>query len=126
MKWVQSDIKTTFFCILIWLPSVLYAQHRLPIRMGDIRQAFDAGYGVQALPAVVAEMKALAERHSVVQFSLDPKLRDNVLVLQRAVEFLYPVRMDQSAKLVMAPADAVLPGCRPIEIGHWVALHECQ
>ena len=125
MRW-SDEPRALFFCILIWSPSVLFAGHPILVNTSSILQSFDAGYGTHAVPDEVVEMRVLATRNSVEAFNMDVGFLNNVLILQRAVEYLYPVRLDPGAKVLMAPAGAILDGCRPVDTGSLVALHVCQ
>lgn len=96
----------------------------------------DAGW--HAVPREVRLMKILIQRHQATHYRLggtyahpgvyrlDRIYADQSLIHQRAIEFLYPVRFDDQAPLVLIPTSQELPDCQLIDHQQTVALYDCQ
>jgi hypothetical protein len=86
--------------------------------------AFTPGAGSDALPPRVVAIRALIEQHPG-DFQLSPGLQDRE-TWQRTVEYLYPVRVSESSRRVLAASgDAAMSACRLVESAGDIALYDC-
>lgn len=92
----------------------------------QIPAAFHRDTGANAVPAIVQDMKKIAARRSEMTYGLAEELNADILVSQRAVEYLYPLRIGQqqrfvfSRMLVEPTADCVL-----VDREQEIHLYEC-
>ena len=79
-----------------------------------------------ALPRPVLQAKPLLDTSGATAFALSRSLNADVWIRQRAVEFLYPRRLDPAADHLLAdPNDPIPPSCTEVERAPLVVLHDC-
>jgi plasmid maintenance system killer protein len=61
------------------------------------------------------------------EYQLSESLKNDPLILQRAMEYLYPIRITNQSKLIFAWYEDVLPaGCNLIDNEKGIYLYECS
>lgn len=81
----------------------------------------------QSLPSIVIEMRDLAAQLDLKEFRLSPLFVNNEFLRQRSVEFLFPKKIVDSAKIVMAhKSEAQFTGCKLIGSGREINIYECN
>lgn len=55
----------------------------------------DSAGDIFSVPSEVLEMRDICAENKIKKFALSPELAENPLVYQRAVEFLFPIRIDK-------------------------------
>lgn len=96
----------------------------------QIPAAFHRDTGVNAVPSVVQDMKKIAARRSETTYGLALELNADILVSQRAVEYLYPIRigqLGQQQRFVFSRSvlDA-MTGCVLVDREPEIQLYECR
>ena len=95
--------------------------------LSQVPAAFQKGAGPHAVPTVVQDMARIAARHSAVHYRLSEALNADILVLQRATEYLYPVRIVQEPGNVFATSDhTAMAGCLLLDQEKEIQLYACQ
>jgi hypothetical protein len=125
---LQKKIGSRFIVGAVWLGIAIYWIHWAsyqPWKFSIFATAFETDAGRYAVPREVGLMKALAQRHPTGSYRLQEKFANQPLILQRATEFLYPLRIDDQALLIFAPLGIPLPDCRQIDAQSTVALYDC-
>jgi hypothetical protein len=79
------------------LVATLSRIYRHKIILTDIFIAFKKDTGGRALPIKIQAMKIIASRQNLPNVKLDNQLYENPLIQQRALEYLYPLRIDQNS-----------------------------
>jgi hypothetical protein len=96
----------------------------------QIPAAFHRDTGANAVPSVVQDMKKIAARRSETTYGLALELNADILVSQRAVEYLYPIRigqLGQQQRFVFSRSvlDA-MTGCVLVDREPEIQLYECR
>ena len=81
--------------------------------------------GVKALPAIAVEVKIIATKHGLTEFSLSKGLTESSY-FQRIVEYSYPLRLSPENDFIFSGIHENMNGCRPIEKGKQIALYQCH
>ena len=96
----------------------------------QIPEAFHRDTGANAVPSMVQEMKKIAARRSETTYGLALELYADILVSQRAVEYLYPIRIGQLGQqqrfVFSLSTKAVMPGCVLVDRELENHLYECR
>lgn len=125
----QNKIGSSFIVGAVWLGIAIYWIHWTcyqPWKFSIFATAFKPDAGGYAVPREVRLMKSLAQRHPTGSYRLQETFANQPLILQRATEFLYPLRIDDQALLIFAPLGIPLPDCRQIDAKSNVALYDCS
>jgi hypothetical protein len=77
------------------LVATIFKIYRHKIILTDIFIAFKKESGGRALPIKVQAMKTIASRQNLPDVKLNNQLYENPEIQQRAIEYLYPLRIDQ-------------------------------
>jgi hypothetical protein len=96
-----------------------------PGRLAEFPQALGADKGREALPAEAVELKLIVAARGVPSFRLAAELERDDLIAQRIVEYLYPVRTDETSAFVVARAVEAPRGCRLVDRATKIVLNEC-
>ncbi|MBU0674201.1 MAG: hypothetical protein KJ950_06125 [Proteobacteria bacterium] len=81
----------------------------------------------ESLPPLAREITRLVGKYSLKDFTLSPGFTNDPVVLQRTVEFVYPVRVRSGAEFVVAkPGEAGYLACDMVEEGAGVVLYTCK
>ncbi|WP_342131726.1 hypothetical protein [Hydrogenophaga sp. OTU3427] len=116
---------TSMSFVVFWLVLFSFTKHHLKDHE-DIPLAFQQGRGADALPVAVQEMAVVAQARAIKTFRLSNALTNDVLVYQRSIEYLYPVRISDNAGFMFAiQGEDVSNTCRLIQSGIKVSLHDC-
>ena len=86
-----------YFILAFLLVATLSRIYRHKIILTDVFIAFQKDTGGRALPIKIQAMKTIALRQNLPNVKLDNQLYENPLIQQRAVEYLYPLRIDQNS-----------------------------
>ena len=86
-----------------------------------------AGYKVSYLPSEVISMKGLATKAKVADFRVSDLINADESRHQRALEFLYPIRVNSQSKFLFAmQEEKVSFGCVEIERDDKIILYYCK
>ncbi len=85
-----------------------------PVRL--LRKMLTPGTGTEALPPEIQHLHTLLERNEIPDYRLSPKLTENPLFFQRAIESSWPVRLTEESKYLFGFIDEFsnYPNCKPI------------
>lgn len=86
-----------YFILAFLLVATLSRIYRHKIILTDVFIAFQKNTGGRALPIKIQAMKTIALRQNLPNVRLDNQLYENPLIHQRALEYLYPLRIDQNS-----------------------------
>lgn len=111
---------------LILVASLIYFMMHEPWRYAEISTALDREKSSPAISEVVLDMKAIALAGSYTRFQLSKALQADALTVQRATEYLYPIRIVQENAPIFAenPHD-VETMCRELIARKSVAVYDC-
>ena len=87
---------TVYFILAFLLVATFSRIYRHKIILTDIFIAFRKDTGGRALPIKVQSMKIIASRQNLPNVKLD-QFYENPEIHQRALEYLYPLRIDQNS-----------------------------
>jgi len=66
------------------------------------------------------------KKYEATRFNLSKKLKDDVYFYQRSLEFNYPIRINQSSKLVFFSINEdISEKCKIIKTGKYLKLTQC-
>ena len=78
-----------------------------------------------AVPAIAMDIKTMANSHQLQKFMLSQELQSQTLIYQRVIEFLYPVREDDSPYLFSQNQNTPR-NCVKIDELREASLYECK
>ena len=123
---VDRKIKILF--LIICTLQIFYIFHfRSGFRYEVIKNPFKENSGiVYALSPKVIESKDLLKKHKAIDFNLSEGFKKDTYLYQRTIEFNYPIRINESSKLVFFLNTEDIPNtCKVIETGKYLKLTQC-
>lgn len=125
---MPRERKLHALCVTVFVIGCLRALSQSPLSLESVGSSFDAGSGERGVPLVTRNMKHLLVVTGAQRFRLAGPFaaERNVLIQQRAVEYLYPARLDESAVLVFALVWEGVSGCDEIKREGMVSAYVCK
>lgn len=115
-----------YFILVFLLLATLSKIHRQEIIVTDIFVSFKKESGARTLPIQIQAMKKIVLRQSLSNVRLDSHMYENSLILQRAVEYLYPIRIDQKSTYVFTDQTSLVDqGCKLVDREDDIELFQC-
>ena len=120
--------KLKFFFLILCIIQLLYIFHfRSGFKYEIIKNPFNKNAGISyALSAEVIEASSILKKQKVIDFNLSEGLKKDTYLYQRTIEFNYPIRVNESSKLIFFLNTEDIPNaCKIIEIGKYLTLTQC-
>ena len=120
--------KLKFFFLILCVIQLFYLFHfRSGFKYEIIKNPFSKNSGVfYALSSEIIESNNILKKHKAVDFNLSVDLRKDIYLYQRSIEFNYPIRINESSKLIFFHNSEDIPNaCKIIEIGKYLTLTQC-
>ena len=95
---------------------------------GDsLYESFQKGTGTRGIPPEVLHIKKILQRNTIQTFNLDVALKNDVLIYQRSVEYLYPIIFDVNSKYIFSKNTSLIrSGCIIIDNENGIGLYDCK
>ena len=120
--------KTKILFLIICILQLFYLfNFRSGFRYEIIRNPFNENSGISyAVSPEVIESRDILKKYEAIHFNLSKKLKNDVYFYQRSLEFNYPIRINQSSKLVFFSINEdILEKCNVVETGKYLKLTRC-
>ena len=120
--------KIKFFFLILCVIQLFYIFHfRSGFKYEIIKNPFNESSGISyALSAEVIEANSILKKQKVIDFNLSEDLKKNTYLYQRIIEFNYPIRINESSKLIFfLNAEDIPNTCKVIETGKYLKLTQC-
>ena len=120
--------KLKFFFIILCIIQLFYIFHfRSGFKYEVIKNPFNESSGISyALSAEVIEANSILKKQKVIDFNLSESLKKDTYLYQRIIEFNYPIRINESSKLIFYLNTEDIPNsCKIIEIEKYLTLTQC-
>ena len=120
--------KFKFFFIILCVIQLIYIFHfRSGFKYEIIKNPFNENAGIfYALSAEVIESNSILKKQKAIDFNLSEGLKKDIYLYQRTIEFNYPIRINESSKLIFFLNVEDIPNaCKIIEIGKYLTLTQC-
>ena len=120
--------KFKFFFIILCVIQLFYIFHfRSGFKYEIIKNPFNENAGISyALSSEVIEANSILKKQKVTDFNLSEGLKKDTYLYQRIIEFNYPIRINESSKLIFfLYAEDIPNACKIIEIGKYLTLTQC-
>ena len=120
--------KLKFFFIILCIIQLFYIFHfRSGFKYEIIKNPFNENTGIShALSAEVIKSKLILKKHKAIDFNLSESLKNDTYFYQRSIEFNYPIRINESSKLIFFLNVEDIPNtCKVIETGKYIKLTKC-
>ena len=120
--------KFKFFFIILCVIQLFYIFHfRSGFKYEIIKNPFNENAGISyALSAEVIEANSILKKQKVIDFNLSEGLKKDTYLYQRTIEFSYPIRINESSKIIFfLNAEDIPNACKIIEIGKYLTLTQC-
>ena len=120
--------KFKFFFIILCVIQLFYIFHfRSGFKYEIIKNPFNENAGISyALSSEVIEANSILKKQKVTDFNLSESLKKDTYLYQRIIEFNYPIRINESSKLIFfLNAEDIPNACKIIEIGKYLTLTQC-
>ena len=120
--------KFKFFFIILCVIQLFYIFHfRSGFKYEIIKNPFNENAGISyALSSEVIEANSILKKQKVTDFNLSEGLKKDTYLYQRIIEFNYPIRINESSKLIFfLNAEDIPNACKIIEIGKYLTLTQC-
>ena len=120
--------KFKFFFLILCVIQLFYIFHfRSNFKYEIIKNPFNESSGISyALSAEVIESNSILKKQKAINFNLSESLKKNTYLYQRTIEFNYPIRINESSKLVFFLNTEDIPNtCKVIETGKYLKLTQC-
>jgi len=120
--------KFKFFFIILCVIQLFYIFHfRSGFKYEIIKNPFNENAGISyALSSEVIEANSILKKQKVTDFNLSESLKKDTYLYQRIIEFNYPIRINESSKLIFfLNAEDIPNTCKVIETGKYLKLTQC-
>ena len=120
--------KLKFFFLILCVIQLFYIFHfRSEFKYEIIKNPFNESSGISyALSADVIESNSILKKQKAINFNLSESLKKDTYLYQRTIEFNYPIRINESSKLVFFLNTEDIPNtCKIIETGKYLKLTQC-
>ena len=120
--------KFKFFFLILCVIQLFYIFHfRSGFKYEIIKNPFNENAGISyALSAEVIEANSILKKQKAIDFNLSESLKKDTYLYQRTIEFNYPIRMNESSKIIFfLNAEDIPNACKIIEIGKYLTLTQC-
>jgi len=120
--------KLNFFFLIICIIQLFYIFHfRSGFKYEIIKNPFNENSGIlYALSPEVIESNDILKKHKATDFNLSEGLKKDTYLYQRSIEFNYPIRINESSRLIFFLNDEDFPNtCKIIETGKYLKLTQC-
>jgi hypothetical protein len=120
--------KFKFFFIILCVIQLFYIFHfRSGFKYEIIKNPFNENAGISyALSSEVIEANSILKKQKVTDFNLSEGLKKDTYLYQRIIEFNYPIRINESSKLIFfLNAEDIPNTCKVIETGKYLKLTQC-
>ena len=120
--------KFKFFFLILCVIQLFYIFHfRSGFKYEIIKNPFNENAGISyALSAEVIEANIILKKQKVIDFNLSEDLKKDTYLYQRIIEFNYPIRINESSKLIFYLNAEDIPNiCNVIETGKYLKLTQC-
>ena len=120
--------KFKFFFLIICIIQLVYIFYfRSGFKYEIIKNPFSENSGIfYALPQEAIESNNILKRYRVADFNLSESLKRDTYLYQRFVEFNYPIRINETSRLIFFLDDETIPNaCEVIETGKYLKLTQC-
>jgi len=120
--------KFKFFFIILCVVQLFYIFHfRSGFKYEIIKNPFNENAGISyALSSEVIEANSILKKQKVTDFNLSEGLKKDTYLYQRIIEFNYPIRINESSKLIFfLNAEDIPNTCKVIETGKYLKLTKC-
>ena len=120
--------KLQFFFLILCVIQLFYIFHfRSGFKYEIIKNPFSEKAGISyALSAAVIETNTILNKHKIVDFNLSEGFKKDIYLYQRTIEFNYPIRVNESSKLIFFLNTEEVPNaCKIIETGKYLNLTQC-
>ena len=93
-----------------------------------IKNPFNKNAGISyALSAEVIETNKVLKKQKAINFNLSEGFKNNPYLYQRTIEYNYPIRMNETSKLVLfLNTEEIANDCKIIETGKYLKLTQCR
>ena len=134
---LKSRLIKIFLLLIVLIGIIEYGKIGLSLRDGTYTKEFIAvspfskGAGeVDSLPPEVLDIKNMSERNNLSTFNLEFSSKDEsmkLFIIARALEFLYPVRIDVDSRYIFfIGGKPLLKSCKILDQLHQITLYECS
>ena len=120
--------KFKFFFLILCIIQLFYIFHfRSGFKYEIIKNPFNKNAGIfYALYPAVIESNDILKKHEATDFNLSEGLKKDTYLYQRSIEFNYPIRINESSRLIFFLNDEDFPDtCKIIETGKYLKLTQC-
>ena len=120
--------KFKFFFLILCVIQLFYIfNFRSGFQYEIVKNPFNKNAGIShALSVEVIEVNSILKKQKVTDFNLSEGLKKDTYLYQRTIEFNYPIRINESSKLVFFHNTEDIPNdCKIIEIEKYLTLTQC-
>ena len=120
--------KFKFFFIILCVIQLFYIFHfRSGFKYEIIKNPFNENAGISyALSAEIIEANSILKKQKVIDFNLSEGFKKDTYLYQRIIEFNYPIRINESSKLIFYLNTEDIPNsCKIIENEKYLTLTQC-
>ncbi|CAM8459984.1 hypothetical protein MCETRE41_01133 [Candidatus Methylopumilus universalis] len=95
---------------------------------GDfLYESFQKDTGTRGIPSEVLNIKKILQRNTIQTFNLDVALKNDALIYQRSVEYLYPIIFDVDSKYTFSNNPSLIKSdCIIIDNENEIGLYDCK
>jgi len=120
--------KLKFFFLILCIIQLFYIFHfRSGFKYEIIKNPFNESSGISYAhhPSVI-ESNDFLKKQKAINFNLSESLKKDTYLYQRTIEFNYPIRINESSKLIFfLNAEDIPNTCKVIETGKYLKLTKC-
>ncbi len=113
------------YIALAW--ALMHFMKHEPWSFSEIAIAFNVDRSSPAISPMVADLKSIANAGTAARYQLSKNLQPDALLVQRAVEYLYPIRIvSQNAPVFAANTEVIPSNCAVLARRETVLAYVCE
>ena len=120
--------KFKIFFLIVCIIQLFYIFYfRSGFKYEIIKNPFNENSGINyALSSEVIESNDILKKHKATDFNLSEGLKKDTYLYQRSIEFNYPIRINETSRLIFFLNNEDIPNaCKIIETGKYLKLTQC-
>jgi len=128
MNKIQKNTIIKFILLILILFQFIYISNkRLIFKREILYNSLVKDFGSQyVMTPDLLELKEITNNLKLKEINISEKLKNNVYFLQRSVEFLYPIKINNKTKIIFYSSDEEIPNnCKIINDSKYFKMTKC-
>tara|TARA_B100001094_G_C18014893_1_gene712060 strand:+ start:106 stop:489 length:384 start_codon:yes stop_codon:yes gene_type:complete len=110
MNFIEKKKIKFLLIVIIFIQLFYISQHKLEFKTEILKNSFLKEFGSKyVMTNDLLELKKVSKDFKLDKFNISTSLKNNTFFNQRSIEYLYPVKLDDSFKKIFYPINEKIP-----------------